>query len=121
MADTTEANRIDYVVRIIGHVIENRRPEGFPKQVVHTMFLQPDSIKQLNETVNEQVNIFLQVGGMIALKNPAEMQEMNTMGQVLGLDKFMFVPMTMLSYMETITNVVNIQPPTNPEGEVRLQ
>lgn len=104
---------MDYLLQVIGHVLEHRRPADFPKQVTNTLIIRADSIESLNKVINTHVNAFLQIGGMIALKNPSDMQEVDGKGDLVGLDTRIFVPMTMLSHMETVT-----KPLANPVPDI---
>ena len=44
----------EYMVSLIGHVIEALRPENFPRSVKHDFIVQADSHQQLNLGINEE-------------------------------------------------------------------
>lgn len=96
---------MDYLVKFIGHMREDVRPSGFPYQVENSMIVRADTIGNLIREIEKQAQVFLTIQGMVAQKDdtkPMVIQQQGSETEEL-LDKRIFIPMSSISYMETVT------------------
>lgn len=87
----------DYAVKVIGHIDERKRPEGFPHAVFAIGTYRAESAKHLADQVNSEVMQILQMQGMIISVDSArtiDTSKVNAEGRV-------FVPMHMITYLQT--------------------
>lgn len=87
----------DYMVKFIAHIIEEFRPENFPKKVFKDMFVRVVNNDGLRAKTNEGLREFILNQGLIILKDPTI--EVNEFRQ----DVQIFIPAHMISYLETET------------------
>lgn len=86
---------MDYLVELVGHVIERQRPEGFPKEVISSSLYRAESDQVLANYVNSLVEKIVANGGFIVLKPGVVLEESR-----MTFDQRIFVPIHMISYYE---------------------
>ena len=90
----------EYMVSLIGHIIEALRPENFPRSVKHDFIVQADSHQQLNLGINEESGRLLyQQKCFIVPRDPTKMINL----QKPDMDTRIIIPAHMISYIETKT------------------
>ena len=107
----------NFFVRFTGHINERIRPELFPKEVWVDYTLEDITDEQLKKFVGDRMTDFIRQQGMVVHKKQFEIIDDNT----LTFDKKMFVPMTMISYMDLVVGIVHEQIPQEiSEGKAAL-
>jgi hypothetical protein len=117
MFDTQKS--IDYWVRFRGHIIEIKRPDGFPQMVSYDKIFRVQNREQLNQNImTDAAFIILKQRGMIVLKNqdPAAMQ----IGDDAEFENRMFVPMEMIAYFDCEVKLITGETPNHEDGETFL-
>lgn len=103
-----------YHIKFIGHIIEEFRPEGFPKQVTFDLFVDVANTEFLKKVTNDTFNQIRHTGGMVIVK-PGTIPTPH-----FQPDKQFFVPMHMISWLETETKILASPIPDfeslSPEG-----
>ena len=101
-----------YLVYLIGHIIEAFRPEGFPRSVRHDFLVEADSHEQLNHGINEETGrLFYKQKSFIVPKDPTKMINL----QKPDMDTRLIVPAHMISYIETKTQ--RLVDPSQPKED----
>jgi hypothetical protein len=85
----------DYLVKIIGHIDERKRPENFPKEIHILEAVANADKKFLVDFVQKQMKNIVYVQGMGVSRDPAAMQDPNKLDT-----NRMFVPMHMLTHID---------------------
>lgn len=89
---------IDYLVRFFGHIIEIKRPDGFPQVVWFDKVYRVPNRQVLETEINKEAAvIIMRQRGMIVTKdqNPGHVQ----VGDDVSFENRIFVPMEMLAYI----------------------
>ena len=92
----------DYVVRFIGHTIRGLQPD-FPAEVFYDLVTRVDSLDRLRKETNNQILNFVKQGGMVVMPNRYDILEINDEGNDISIDKRWYIPMHMISHIETKT------------------
>ena len=97
-----------YLVSLIGHIIEAYRPENFPRSVRHDFIIQADDHQQLNLGINEESGrLFYKQKSFIVPKDPTKMVNL----QSPDLDTRWIIPAHMISFIETKTTRLVMEAP----------
>lgn len=107
---------MDYLVRFNAHIIESKRPSGFPAVVYHDMFVRADSDAQLKQATNDQCMLFIRQQGIVVPKDPNRKVD----EAFLKYDTRLFVPIGMVAYISTETKPMDAPIPDS-EDEIHLQ
>ncbi len=106
-----------YMVRFIGHVVENKRLDGFPKQIYSDFFFECKDQEELRGSIKKMYQIFIAQDGMIVPKDASAIQEEVN----FEYDKSMFVPLSTLVYITTETKkVTGSFPILTEDGSLQL-
>ena len=88
----------DYTISFVGHIVPSFRPHGFPAFVRDDMVCRVESLDGLRKMTNEKYISYIRNGGMFVYVNPAQVDDSKYVP-----DAQMFIPMHMISYINTIT------------------
>ncbi len=110
---------MQFMVRFVGHIIEEKRPSGFPKEVFTDITVNTQSRDGLKESVNDFLVLLIKQCGMVVEK-PEAIARRQATGDGLkpdfkDLDNKIFVPYHMMSYLETISKLVSAKVETGEE------
>jgi hypothetical protein len=109
----------DYAVKFIGHIVENKRPDGFPREISSFGTYHAKDNRELAAVINEEVSQILRNGGIFVQLDPTEIidvKKLNAEGRI-------FVPMHMITYISTIISLMTSMPKAvdtgivNPSGD----
>jgi hypothetical protein len=112
---TPQAKSTDYLVRFLGHVIEIKRPDGFPQVVwFDKIFRVPNRVTLEGEINKEATTIIMRQRGMVVTKNqnPGHVQT----GDDVSFENRIFVPMEMLAYVECEVTDITGETPNFEDG-----
>lgn len=87
----------DYIIRFIGHIVPNLRPHGFPDQVSCDLVVRVDDLAGLRKMTNTKYATIITNRGMFAFWSP------DTERAEFEPDAQYYVPLSMMSYIETKT------------------
>lgn len=111
----TKQKSVDYLIRYFGHVIEIKRPDGFPGVVWFDKIVRVQNKEQLENIINTEAAIMIiKQRGMVVMKN-------QTIGAIQPGDDTsfanrMFVPMEMLAYMDCEIIEITGETPNHEDG-----
>lgn len=111
-----------FFVRFKAHIVESKRPAGFPKELVSDMVVQVNSIQELFQATNEQAGKIIAMQAFITQKDQNEPHvEVDPNDQSgTNLDKRILVPLHMISFIETETKrLTNQMPETGVKVELQ--
>ncbi|SRR6266478_166456 len=89
----------DHLIRFFGHIVEIKRPHGFPAVVWFDKIVRVEKREQLDFEINKEATIIIvRQRGMIVTKNQnyGHIQAANDM----SFENRMFVPMEMIAYLD---------------------
>jgi hypothetical protein len=110
----------DYLVRITGHIDENKRPrgvskdfpQGFPQWVREDTYIQVQQAQGVMKHIADEVTKYVRVQGMWVRKNPDLQQDANK----LENEDRMFIPMHMITHITSAFQILNAEIPMVDEG-----
>jgi hypothetical protein len=111
----TKQKSVDYLIRYFGHVIEIKRPDGFPRVVWFDKIVRVQNKEQLENIINTEAAVMIiKQRGMVVMKN-------QTIGGIQPGDDTsfanrMFVPMEMLAYMDCEIIEITGETPNYEDG-----
>jgi hypothetical protein len=93
----------DYVIRIFGHIDENKRPRevskdfpnGFPRKVREDSYIQAENSQGVFKSINDEITKYLRLTGMWVRRNPDELLD----AKKLEIFDRMFVPLHMITHI----------------------
>jgi hypothetical protein len=91
----------NYLVTITGHINEEVRPEGFPREIRQVEVISAVNNAKLGEAVNDLTILHLRNRGMAVRKDPYAKIDPYT----LDLNR-MWVPMDMISHMDVDVQMI---------------
>jgi hypothetical protein len=89
----------DYLIKFVGHIVPALRPHGFPDKVSTHLVVRVDTMEGLLAATNRKFAGFITNHGMFASLSPENEVEKAEFIPDLQI----FVPMGMLSFIETVT------------------
>lgn len=101
---------LDYSVRFICHVVPSLKPPEWPESVVHEAVYKVKEFAELRDNVNKQIWVFIKQGGTTFMKDSKR-----PFGEdIQTLDCRVFVPLHMISHVETetkklVTEIPNVE------------
>jgi hypothetical protein len=101
----------NFHVRFVGHINEHIRPENFPKEVFVDYTLEDFSDEQLKKFVGDRMTDFIRQQGMVVHKKPFEILDET----LLTFDKKIYVPFTMIAWMDLQVSFIQDQLPQEME------
>ena len=106
----------DYIITYHGHIKEQTRPEGFPKEVRDSLFISADTEAGIAKAVNDGMNGYIRLLGMYVRKDPSGVTKQN------GFEPDrMWVPMDMLSYIDyTVKQIQSSRPVLSVTGDASV-
>jgi hypothetical protein len=97
----------DYLFEFTAHIVENKRPEGFPRTVyIREQYAAIPSDDQVKELYNQRVKGFITNPGIIVFLNDEEVIDTT----VVSFDQRVFIPWHMISYFHGRVKVITPQP-----------
>jgi hypothetical protein len=104
----------DYKIRFVGHISEAVRPEGFPREIYYDLlFREQDDGITVRDITNQQMAYWVKIQGMTVLKD-------HTPKLSNDIDVTMFVPMSMISFIDTQTSRLAAPIPNKKDPNVKL-
>jgi hypothetical protein len=106
---------MDYLIRYFGHVVEIKRPDGFPRVVWFDKIVRVQNKEQLENIINTEAAIMIiKQRGMVVMKN----QVLGAIqpGDDTSFANRMFVPMEMLAYMDCEISEITGETPNFEDG-----
>jgi hypothetical protein len=93
----------DYVIRIFGHIDENKRPrevskdfpKGFPSKVREDTYIQAENSQGVFKSINDEITKYLRLTGMWVRRDPDEFLD----AKKLEIFDRMFVPLHMITHI----------------------
>lgn len=106
---------MDYIVKFIGHIVESKRPYGFPSVIENSMIVRVNTIEELRIHTDAQMRAFIEFQGMSVPKNQNKHIVHAEPGEATEeiLDTRIFVPFSSIAYISTETKRL-----TNPMMEL---
>jgi hypothetical protein len=105
----------DHLIRFYGHVIEIKRPDGFPRVVWFDKLVRVPNKEALELEINKEAAIIIiKQRGMVITKN-------QTLGHIqigddTSFENRMFVPMEMLAYIDCEVKDITGETPNCEDG-----
>lgn len=109
-----------YLVRFVGHVIEQNRPEGFPQEVWTDINVETTDMREIQKVINSFLSIMVRQRGMVVDKEGrirSAQQPLKPDSTMKDFDTRVFVPYHMLSYIETVTRLISAENVSESEEE----
>lgn len=99
----------DYLFEWTAHIVENKRPDGFPREVfVREQYANlPD--ERVKEFYNERVKMMVSNPGLVVFPNDAE-----TIDSSLTFDQRVYVPWHMITHFHGRVKVLTPSPEASP-------
>jgi hypothetical protein len=105
----------DHLIRFFGHVVEIKRPDGFPRLVWFDKLVRVQNKEQLENIINTEAAIMIiRQRGMVVTKNQ-ELGSIQT-GDDASFANRMFVPMEMLAYIDCEVKDITGETPNHEDG-----
>lgn len=104
-----------FIVRFVAHLIEEKRPGGFPSKVHTDINVQTDSRDVLKKAINDFLAVMVMQRGMVIDKPQDFSSYEGLKPDYKDLDSRIFVPYHMFAYIETVTKLVSAK--VEPEGD----
>jgi hypothetical protein len=99
----------DYLFEFTAHIVEDKRPEGFPKKVyIREQYAGIPSDEQVKDLYNSRVKAFITNPGIIVFLNEDETIDTTA----ISFEQRVFIPWHMISYFHGRVKVVT--PPPEP-------
>lgn len=103
---------MDYYVSFIGHILEEKRQKGWPREITHDVIIRSDSFDGLKELINKEMWSILVQQGMIINNMPQEMINDN----IETLSRRVYIHLHMISHITTkIVKLAGEVPDENKE------
>lgn len=88
-----------YSISFIGHLVESKRPDGFPKTVSFTVVIEVNGNDALKQALMFWSDYIRKISGMFVPIDNSKFVETNTFVP----DQEIFIPMHMFAFIETKT------------------
>lgn len=99
----------DYLIKIIGHIEESKRPESFRNQIVFEFIFRCEKPQETTDVISERIFQIHKQGGMVGRSKPDEIDDPDG-----SYDRFIYVPIHMISHISSETTRLNL--PFDVEG-----
>jgi hypothetical protein len=105
----------DHLIRFFGHIIEIKRPDGFPRTVWYDKIVRVEKKEELQFEINKEATmIIVKQRGMIVTKDqdPAHIRQADDM----SFESRIFVPMEMMAYIDCEVKDITGETPNYEDG-----
>jgi hypothetical protein len=110
---------MEYMVRFIGHIDENKRPDDFPKEIYSDVFYEVNDLKSLRDSIKQMYQIFAAQQCMLVPKDQNVIQNDESR---FNYDTLMYVPLHMITRITTDSKRLSGEVPTIDEnGQAKLK